>query len=79
MYFFLEFGMDWNSKVASPGITTASLQTSVISTSVIAGSTMSTNPGPDGDSRVPNLDNSSPGHSDDKSDQGFPQYVQVCG
>ncbi|XP_060589932.1 uncharacterized protein LOC132745119 isoform X2 [Ruditapes philippinarum] len=71
--------MDWNSKVAAPGVTTASLQTSVISTSVIAGSTMSTNPGPGGDARVPNLDNHSPGHSEDLSDPNFSQYGQSSG
>lgn len=69
--------MDWNSKVASPGISSASLQTSVISTSVIAGGTMSTNPGPGGDSRVQNMENHSPGHSEDLTDQNFSQFVQV--
>lgn len=69
--------MDWNPKMGSPvAISSASLQTSVISTSVLSGGTMVTNPG--GDSRVMDLNNQSPGQPDDMGDQGFPHYSQVC-
>jgi len=59
--------MEWGAK------TSASLQTSVIPTCVISGSTMSTNQSASSETHNPIASS-----IDDLSDQNFPQYVQVC-
>jgi len=80
LLYFSDLNIQWTPKIGSPVLTTiASLQSSVTATSVIAGSTMSTNPTPGVDKRGMNLDSQSPVQGEEMSDQPFPQFVPVSG
>ena len=68
--------MDWNQKGTSVGMTPATLQTSVISTSVNLGGNMSTELSSSGDIRLDNSAHSRPG-MEDLEDTSFPHYSQV--